>query len=690
MKYTTCTFFILICSLISHGQIQTITSIAGNGSSTFSGDGGPATAAGLSEVGMCRDAAGNFYISDSTNARVRKISSSGIITTVAGNGTHGYSGDGGPATNASLYPVIPSGLAIDATGNLYIADNYNGRIRKVNTSGIISTIVGGGTGYTDGIPATSFALYGANGVCIDPVGNIYVSSGLQVMKVTTSGLIYTFAGDGISGYSGDGGQATAARLAGAYGLSMDASGNIYIADAGNYCIRKVNSSGVITTFAGNGTWGYSGDGGPATAAQMNMPYAIAFDGSSNSYIANSTLIRKVNSAGIISTIAGGGGSFADGVAATATNMAPIDVCTDPSSNIYLCDLWNHRIRKICGTLLSSGTIHGDSVLCSGATLTLTDSVSGGVWSSSDTTVATITSGGIVIADTVLSATTVTIKYTVSNACGSVYSTKHVTVNPIPAAGYLSFVPTASYPSIALCVGNTAEIWPSITAGTLSSSDTSVAKIDSVFSHPYLTAYNAGTTNVSYTVTNSYGCSSIITYSVTSLANPSVAPVTGASSLCIGDTITLSDATTDGLWQSSDSLIANIGSHTGIIYGVSLGTTTVSYIVRDTFGCRTTDTIIENVNCDLGIKAIQNSGIFLNLIPNPLSENGRIEFTLPRDINHAEIDIYTVDGKKIKSYPIDHTFAYITVDNSDFPPGMYFYNLSADGVYSPTKKMLIIK
>jgi sugar lactone lactonase YvrE len=235
---------------------------------------------------------GNIYIADSYNNRIRKVTTStGLISTVAGDGTGGYSGDGGAATNAELY--LPTGVALDSADNLYVADAANNRIRKVTVStGIISTVAGNGTyGYSgDGGPATSAELNYPYAVDLSAASDIYIadSSNNRIRKVTAStGIITTVAGNGTGGYSGDGGTATKAEIYDPTGVAVDAADNIYIADAVNGRIRKVTaSSGIITTVAGNGGLGYSGDGGAATSAELCAPVDVAVDIVGNFYIAD--------------------------------------------------------------------------------------------------------------------------------------------------------------------------------------------------------------------------------------------------------------------------------------------------------------------------------------------------------------------------------------------------------------------
>lgn len=361
LKVTTLTFG-LLCAIVSPAGLthaQTISTVAGNGTAGFSGDGGPATSAEMDNpTGVAVDSSGNIYFADPDNQRIRKVTAStGHMSTVAGNGTYGFSGDGGAATSAEL--KNPDAVAVDSSGNVYIVDHTNSRIRKVTVStGVITTVAGNGTtGYSgDGGAATSAELYWPEGVAVDSSGNIYIADSFsnRVRKVTVStGVITTVAGSGTAGYSGDGSAATSAELNFPTGVAVDSSGNIYIADIDNYVIRKVTAStGVISRVAGNGTAGFSGDSGLAISAELSTPAGVAVDTSGNIYIGDyrNERIRKVTaSTGNITTVAGNGteGFSGDGGAATSAELNyPESVAVDTSGNFYIGDYGNLRIRKV--------------------------------------------------------------------------------------------------------------------------------------------------------------------------------------------------------------------------------------------------------------------------------------------------------------------------------------------------------
>ncbi|MBI5783125.1 MAG: hypothetical protein HZA69_05245, partial [Gammaproteobacteria bacterium] len=343
----------------AHAVTHTITTIAGNGALGYSGDGGPAVNAAFNEpMSVVNDVEGNLYITDTRNHCVRKVGLNGIVTKVAGVcGARGYNGDNIPAVNALIND--PHGMGTDALGNVYIADNDNSRIRKVDKTGIITTIAGtGALGYGgDEGPAVSAIVNGPDGIATDASGNILIADtgNQRIRKISPDGRITTIAGTGVYGFNGDNRQATTAQLFNPWSLTEDRDGNLYIADIDNHRIRKVAPNGVITTVAGIGTPGFGGDGGPATAAQLYRPFSVAVDAENNLYIAdtNNNRIRKVSPDGIITTVAGDGtvGFRGDGGPATLARFnGPTGLTVDALGNVLVTDSHNQRIRRISRVL----------------------------------------------------------------------------------------------------------------------------------------------------------------------------------------------------------------------------------------------------------------------------------------------------------------------------------------------------
>ena len=329
-----------------------VTLVAGDGTSGYSGDHGPAVSAQLnSPIGLALDSSGNLFIADSANNCVRKVTPAGAITTIAGTGAYGYSGDGGPASQAEL--SNPSGLAVDSGGNLFIADSGNSVIRKVLPSGNIITVAGGpGT-------SSSGSLGTPNGIALDSAGNLLITDDAfnHVLKLNPAGSLTVIAGDGSYNYSGDGGLAANARLGAPAAVAIGAGGNVYIADLANSIVQKVSPTGIITPFAGTGTQGFSGDNGPAASAQLDGPYGLAISPAGELYISDSSnnRIRKVSPNGTITTIAGNGtpGYSGDNGPATAAQLnQPRGIAIDSSGNLYIADTSNNRVRKVS----SSGII----------------------------------------------------------------------------------------------------------------------------------------------------------------------------------------------------------------------------------------------------------------------------------------------------------------------------------------------
>jgi len=336
------------------GTNPNINTVAGNGVYSYSGDSGAANNAQLNfPQGVAVGADGSVYFADSDNNAVRKISPSGVISTIAGNGTAGYGGDGAAGPSAQL--DTPQGVAVDTAGNVYIADRGNHRVRKVTPGGVISTVAGTGTAGSsgDGSAASGATLNTPFGVCLDGAGNLYIAefTGDRVRKVSAAtGVISTVAGNGVGGYAGDGGLAVNAELDSPKAVAVDAAGDIYIADAVNNVVRMVSPSGYISTVAGTGAAGYAGDFGPATSAQLTNPTGLALDSLGDLFITDgSTYVRKVYSSGVIVTIAGNGtrGFSGDGGPATSAQLSgPAGIALGSGGNLFVTDSGNSAVREL--------------------------------------------------------------------------------------------------------------------------------------------------------------------------------------------------------------------------------------------------------------------------------------------------------------------------------------------------------
>ena len=356
----------------SSGIIRTVA-----GSSTaprFAGDGGPAAYSELSSVaGVAVDDLGNLYIADLGNHRIRRVATArehDPIDTVAGRGRTAPFGDGGPALDATL--TNPRNVAVDSLGNLYFSEPYNNRVRRIGVgSGVISTVAGTGEqGFSgDGGPATSATMRRPTYVAVDGLGNLYISdqANHRVRRVdATTGTISTVAGTGVTGSTGDGGPATSAKFGNPFGLAVDSLGNLYIAQYYSNRVRRVDAaSGIITTVAGNGRPGISGDGGPASSARINRPAGLAVDSLGNLYIADwgNRRVRRVDAAsGTISTVAGTGerGILGDGGPATSAATRPFDLAVDAVSNVYIAEHDYYRVRRVDAASGTISTVAGSS------------------------------------------------------------------------------------------------------------------------------------------------------------------------------------------------------------------------------------------------------------------------------------------------------------------------------------------
>ncbi|MDI9319622.1 MAG: T9SS type A sorting domain-containing protein [Phycisphaerales bacterium] len=585
-KIIAITYVLFLWGMTSYAQ--NINTIAGTGTSGFSGDGSAATSAllnGPQDVAV--DTFGNIYIADAANHRIRKITATtGVIATVAGTGTAGYSGDGAAATSALLY--APIGVAVDKTGNVYIADNGNHCIRKITIStGKISTIAGTGTAGSagDGGLATSASLYAPYDVCLDTSGNIYIAdvSNNKIRKITvSSGIITTIAGTGTPGFSGDGGSATSAKLYQPFSVAVDASGNVFIADTYNSRIRKITATtGTISTIAGTGVSGYSGDGGSATTAQFNTPYSIGLDLFGNIYISDflNNRVRKITaSTGVINTIAGTGvaGFLGDGGLATAAKIAYAKgIHVDKVNNVYIADEGNQRVRFICNAAVipDPPLVTSPLTLCTGSTpdpLTAVGSLL--KWYT------TATGGtGTTTAPTpsVASIGTTTYYVSQSSACGeSPRSAIVVNVVASPSTPIVStpVIYCSGTASTALTASGSSLLWYSTASGGTAST-----------SAPTPSTASAGTT-VYYVSQGSIGCESPRA-AITVQVNPAPsAPTVSDVLYCLGATPSvLSAGGTNLKWYNAAS--GGTGTTTAPTPSTAVDGTVAYYVTQtNSFSC----------------------------------------------------------------------------------------------------------
>ena len=632
-KFLLIVLLLAFCASSVKSDAQIVTTIAGRGTSAhFGGDGGPATAADIwYPSGMCMDHFGNLIFVDRANVRIRKIDAAGIITTIAGTGTNGYSGDGGPASVAKINQ--PESISIDNEGNLYISDRVNFRIRKIDAYGIISTFAGTGvSGYSgDGGPASAAQLTSCWHVACDIKDNKYITDAIKprIRLVNTDGIINTIAGSDTAGFSGDGGPATAARLGDSYGIAIDPHLNFYFADVANVRIRKVDSSGIITTICGNGTNGFTGDGGPATAAQIYDLTNIALDPAGNLYLfdAGNNRVRRIDPAGIITTVAGNGtaGFSGDGGPATAAEFyGLVDGAVDSAGNLYVSDNVNNRIRYIAFNRMvtyAAGSMAAGA-LCAGSAALPLDSL-----------------------------------LAINDADTS--QTETWTVVTPPARGTLSGLPAhASSTGSTLLPAGVTYTPPATTGGI----DTLAIKV--------CDGHAVRVINLYFTIT----------------PVPNAGTITGPDSLCPGTTVTLTDTTaTSGTWATTNTTRATI-SGTGTLTGVATGTDTVVYTAANACGADTTLLpvyIKPQSACNAGIATITTED--WKIFPNPADDELTIANPAAAGVT-AGYAIVDVLGKTLLAGSLQP--GNQQVDLSSLAPGNYILQLHrADGA---GKNQLFVK
>ncbi len=581
-----------LTAMRSPGQINgssIITNIAGTGTAGYTGDHGQATAAELSHpANVVTDSNGNIYFSDYGNYRVRKISNTGIITTIGGNGTSASTGDNGPATDAGIF--IPGGIVVKGT-DVYIGETQAGRVRRITASGYIIPVAGaGGLSFSgDGGPATDAHLNNPQGMLIDHAGNLLIVDGgnRRIRLVTPAGIISTFAGNGGTGSTGNGGPATNATFTYPTDLAEDADGNIYITDDGANVIRVVNPAGIISAYAGTGAASFGGDGGAATAASFNQPASITIDRFGNMYVSeyntstyNDNRVRKINTSGIISTICGtstAGVSGDGGPAYAALLNLPSKVCADLSGNVFVVNANGNKIRVInlSPIKFAAGHTAMDSVCNNELALSVNTSLT-------------------VIDSNINRPVTWSLLSGPSHGIATISCTLTSTGSPLTPTGSF-YTPAAGY------VGN----------------DTFKVRVTDTYASDTLAVYM----NVK--------------------APP--AAITGSGLVIAGFSVTLADATPGGTWSSSNTTAGTINPATGVFTGIATGIDTIIYTSAN--GCSVTKTITVNpMGTSVKMLKVQGS---VSLYPNPAHENLVISAD-GVDNGSAAIKIFDQLGKVVLS------------------------------------------
>ena len=591
--------FLLLAMMPNRAQAQyLINTIAGTGNPGSGGDNFAATAAQLNNpIGVTKDRTGNIFIADYLNNKIRKIDLAGTITTYAGTGVQGYFGDGALATSAKLWN--PTGVACDTLGNLFITDNGNNRIRKVNAStGVITTVAGiGGSGNYNGdnIAATGAQLNQPFGIALDKAGNIFFGdrNNHRIRKINTSGIITAIAGTGTAGFSGDNGLADSAMIQyPSGGVVVDSIGNVYFSDTYNHRVRKINLGDSISTFAGTGLAAYSGDGNPANTAQLNYPHGLSIDNQGNIYIADygNNVIRIVTTDGLINSIAGNGipGFFGDGgLALNAQMRNPMGVFVS-GVNVLISDYYNNRIRILTpcqAPVNASGGIIGNTLVCPGSSQIYSIAPILGATSYTWTYPSGWTGGSATDSITFITGNNGgTISVTGNNVCGSttpqnlIVTMNSVPSQPVSITGNTSFCLNSNQTySIATVPGATSYSWTLPNGWTGTSSSETINAVASGISG-----------NISVTANNNCGSSIPQTLAVTVNTAPNQPGIiSGTTTVCANSSQTYSISPVSGATSYNWTLPSGwSGTSTTNSINATIGTLSGTILVSATNTCGT--------------------------------------------------------------------------------------------------------
>jgi len=670
-------FWVVFITATVPVSAQVITTVGGNGIVGYSGDGALAINAALNNsISVAVDAAGNLFVADYSNHRIRKINTAGIISTIAGIGVPGFSGDGGLAINAEINN--PGDICVDAAGNIYFDDNVNFRVRKIDAvTGIISTVAGNGMANYAGetVAAINAGIHYPNGITVHG-NNLYISlfSKQRICKVDLlTGILSTIAGIGTIGYSGDGGAAVGATFAFPSGLSTSPGGELYIADYGNSCIRKINSFGIISTVAGNGTAAYLGDGGPATGACLNLPTGVFVDPSGNIYIAdrNNYRIRMVDaSSGNISTVAGSGsyGFGGDGNNATSPCVKladPHKVRLDAAGNMYIADQSNNRIRKVDRTLGGPGapgiTISASAIsICGGVPVTFNAAIVNGgsnpvyQWKKNGTP--TGTNSPSYSSSTLGNGDLITCELTVTVSCGQFTFVS----NPIVITVAASVAPsvTISSNTSSVCAGNTVAFSAIVVNGGPSPSYQWQVNGSNTGTNTNLYTSNTLPNGVVVTcvVTSSATCavpatvnSNAITVTVNPFVTPAVSITATATAICAGNTVDFTAVTansgTNPTYQWKINNI-NTGPNNRVFSTAALQDNDVvsCVVIADpAFTCVTTTNAVSNTIA-ISVSSTQSPSVAISASGNNICPHQPVTFTaLTQNAGSSPVYTWQVNG-----------------------------------------------